>query len=527
MGIAHITTIQPARLSDAIGATISRSPWLLPLIACLAVVATRAYLPTCVDVSALITWAERLLDGARPYVDFVEVNPPGSILLYTPGVALARAVGLRPEVTVEIVQILLMGLSLTLCRLILTRGRLLDGHDQPLLLAAAIFILGVMPTDTFAQREHVGIVAILPVLCIALVEIAGGKATVAMKLAAGVLAGLSLIAKPHFGLLLAATWMSLIVARWRMTPAQRLRGMLGLQWIVAGATFAAYIALTWIAYPAFYSDALPKIAIAYLGWYNEPERILRTPVLPVAAISFIILNRQYRSDGLSAPTLLLSGLALVGVAIFFLQGRAWPYQALPALTLVCLAFAWETTRAHVSWRKSRDLLAVAIALPVIAFVWNLDRQERRLDKIVAAVTQAHPAPTMLAIAEDISVGQPLVRRVNGTWAHSVTHLWVAYGAISQLRKATASANRRARLTVYLEEEIADLARSIGQGKPDIILGQIGWSERQEMDWLEWARAQPALATALSDYRSIARIDDVEILARVDSARGRPSTAASR
>ena len=48
-----------------------------------------------------------------------------------------------------------------------------------------------------------------------------------------------------------------------------------------------------------------------------------------------------------------------------------------------------------------------------------------------------------------------------------------------------------------------------------------------MDWLEWARAQPALATALSDYRSIARIDDVEILARVDSARGRPSTAASR
>ena len=167
------------------------------------------------------------------------------------------------------------------------------------------------------------------------------------------------------------------------------------------------------------------------------------------------------------------------------------------------------------------------ALPVVAFVWNMDRQERRLDKIVAAVTQAHPAPTMLAIAEDISVGQPLVRRVNGTWAHSVTHLWVAYGAISQLRTATASANRRARLTVYLEEEIADLARSIGQGKPDIILGQIGWSERQEMDWLEWARAQPALATALSDYRSIARIDDVEILARVDSARGRPSTAASR
>src|SRR5436305_4316156 len=49
------------------------------------------------DNSWLITLCERVLNGATPYVDFIEVNPPASILLYLPWVALARAIGVRPE----------------------------------------------------------------------------------------------------------------------------------------------------------------------------------------------------------------------------------------------------------------------------------------------------------------------------------------------------------------------------------------------------------------------------------------------
>jgi hypothetical protein len=42
------------------------------------------------DVSWLITVAEKVLDGGRLYVDIIETNPPASILLYLPFVALAR-----------------------------------------------------------------------------------------------------------------------------------------------------------------------------------------------------------------------------------------------------------------------------------------------------------------------------------------------------------------------------------------------------------------------------------------------------
>ena len=84
-----------------------------------------------------------------------------------------------------------------------------------------------------------------------------------------------------------------------------------------------------------------------------------------------------------------------------------------------------------------------------------------------------------------------------------------------------------RLDAYLNAEIDDLAHSIEHGRPDIIVAQVGWPEKNELDWLAWARAQPALAAALGNYKSVARIDDVEILARVDRARLQPNSAASR
>src|SRR5579864_58849 len=49
------------------------------------------------DSSDLIAFAERLFDGATPYVDFREVNPPASLLLYLPDIIIGRWLGLTPE----------------------------------------------------------------------------------------------------------------------------------------------------------------------------------------------------------------------------------------------------------------------------------------------------------------------------------------------------------------------------------------------------------------------------------------------
>jgi hypothetical protein len=45
----------------------------------------------------LLTVAERVWDGQRLYVDVIETNPPMAVMVYIPGIAIARAVGLPVE----------------------------------------------------------------------------------------------------------------------------------------------------------------------------------------------------------------------------------------------------------------------------------------------------------------------------------------------------------------------------------------------------------------------------------------------
>lgn len=520
MSIARIPSDPHA--TGRIGAMLERSPWLAPLLACLAVVATRANIPTGVDVSALITWAERLVDGARPFVDFLEVNPPGSILLYVPGVMLGRALGLSPEASSELIACMLIALSLGLCWRILAPSRLLEAHDKSALLAASIAILGVMPATTFGQREHIGIIALLPILALAAAEAGKARTRASLRIIAGLLAGISMIAKPHFGLILAATSIYVMVARHAIRPA------LGLQWLAAGATFGAYIALTYAAYPEFYETALPKIADVYLGWRVSIPRMIINPVAPVVAMALIIVRRQHAASALSRATIVLTTAGIAATAIFYLQGRAWPYHALPAIVLFGLTLAFEATSTRPGLPDRRSLWAMALAVPALTFAWSYRDHDRDLTRIAAAVSEASPRPRMLAIAEDISVGHPLVRRVDGTWVHRVTHLWSAFGFYQQVGGTPPiSDTKLARLVGHLNAEIDDLAHSIEQGRPDIIVAQVGWPGKNELDWLAWAHAQPALAAALGNYESVARIDDVEILARVDRARLQPNSAASR
>ena len=56
---------------------IDPARWLLPAVALLAACVARLTSAANVDVSGLLTWSEKMLDGARPYIDFIEINPPG------------------------------------------------------------------------------------------------------------------------------------------------------------------------------------------------------------------------------------------------------------------------------------------------------------------------------------------------------------------------------------------------------------------------------------------------------------------
>ena len=119
------------------------------------------------DIGFLLYAAGQVLDGARPYVDIIEINPPLILALNLPAALLARAIG-APDVLLyrAMVTGALLG-ALAFSGWCLRRS--LDGGGAlrrrvMLLLAFALFLAA---GEDFGQREHLLVALALPYLLLA------------------------------------------------------------------------------------------------------------------------------------------------------------------------------------------------------------------------------------------------------------------------------------------------------------------------------------------------------------------------
>src|SRR4051812_34801008 len=97
--------------------------------------------PNC-DVVILLHEAVRLLDGARLYVDIMEVNPPLIIYLNLPVAATARIIGVSPQALFPFFAFALILCSLALCNRL--RSCLPAGLGQAAILLLAFVLLVVV-----------------------------------------------------------------------------------------------------------------------------------------------------------------------------------------------------------------------------------------------------------------------------------------------------------------------------------------------------------------------------------------------
>src|SRR5437016_89322 len=72
-------------------------PWLIIAALLGVAIVLRHLVAANTDVSWLLTAGERILDGQRLYVDVIETNPPMAVLVYIPGIVIARALHLPAE----------------------------------------------------------------------------------------------------------------------------------------------------------------------------------------------------------------------------------------------------------------------------------------------------------------------------------------------------------------------------------------------------------------------------------------------
>lgn len=510
------TGISATRNGNASAFLAALKFWPLAAIALLAV-AVQIHWGVNTDTSWNITLAEKVLDGLRPDVDFIEINPPLSFLLYLPPTLAARLTGATPEFMVDLFCFIGAGLSLWLAGAILAAGGLVTRAAGMRLAIIAGVALLLLPARAFDEREHIALIACLPCLAAIAVWAAAGRVAPLLSLVAGLGAALALSIKPHFALFVLPPVVYLgRRAGWRALVTH-------IEPYVAVAGVALYWGAIAIWCPAFLERAAPIVRDIYLPVRLPLATLWRDPTFIVwIALGALLLCAARRR--LNEPLVAVPALASIGaMAAYLIQGKFWPYQGYPVVALLALALGPVVLEGLAELRQARypiarAALAVGAALSLwLAGFWlslNFDRSE--LEQVVAAIG---PHPTMLAISPDIGTGHPLARRVHGVWVGSTFGLWITHMTLGALARGAGEATAR-KYEGYLELDRRMLVDDIVGKRPDAILIAGG-------PWLAWAQSHADVAAALAPYRLKATADGVMVFMREDAAQPGPALPQDR
>jgi len=510
--------------------TLVRLPRWLPFVFVLAVaLLLRRAIMANVDVSWMLTLCEKILDGQRLYVDLMELNPPGGILLYLPPVFVARHLGLRPETVTDIFVIAAACVSIAL------PGRVFDVRrflkvDAWQLAAVTAAVLAILPARAFGDRDPVALIVLLPSLALYAVRAMRRPVPRAHAIIGGMSSALAAIIKPHFVLVIFVTAIVTAVC------ARSWRVLLVLENWVAAALLLAYGVAVAAVFPAFIPDVAPMVAAVYVA--RPPPVAVMLPTLALWSVTLLMIL-HWRGRAAFAPPFCILLAASCGCALVFMaQGKGWPYHSVPmlALALIALALAgnWFTVEQTMhepekacpaldaGWtpvfgkrsctkntgKSSAWLARTAGALAIAAGCFTWFNAETDYTNLARPVARIAARPTMLAITSDVAIGHPLVRDLGGVWALRMSHNWISSGVLVRRQHQTLDAATAAQLDAYEARERAMLADDIARSRPDVILVDRIW-----FDWGAWAREDPRLRELLGNYREADTVDGIAILAR--------------
>ncbi len=457
--------------------------------------------PANTDVTWLLTVGERIAAGAVPYKDIIETNPPGSILLYMPAVWAGIATGVRPELWTVLITSLACVASLAFCGVLL--GPLLRPGERGPLLCAGVAVVMLLPAGSFAQREHVILLGLLPLLCCIALHATGRSPPVGAAVLAGLGASLALAIKPYYGLGLVA---ALPCVLWTGAGRRALSSSVALSTAAALALLLGCLEL--LAFPAFTTSILPLLSKIYIPARVSVVSLMTEPAgfLPGVTLCLYGALRLWRRSPPSAAADVAAAAAVGFLTAYLVQGKGWPYHGYPAAASAFLALAIQ------GWRTlERSALSSVVAISTaLVFATSAARFDQRIDMedeapgLAAALTRLAPHPRILSLSSDIAVGHPLTRQVDGHWVGRLMSSWISLNVRHIATDASALESYRPELR--LEDQI--LAGDIEAQTPDAILASVP-------GWTDWIAGEPQVAGALTRYRLAGTYGFVMLFVRRD------------
>src|SRR3984957_2379525 len=465
-----------------------------------AAMAMRHVVAANTDVSWLLIAGERWLDGQRLFSDIVETNPPMAILIYVPGILIARVLGISAEIVVDGLIFAAIAVSLAItARMLKNSSALAPGQRWPLALLV-LTVLAILPVQVFGQREHIAVIELFPALGVLALRIKRETLPAWAIAIAGLGLGLALSFKPHFVVpfLCCLGVAAFHLKSWRIIFAP--------EHFIAAAVIAGYGACMVAFFPEYFAVMVPLLRDVYT--IGLPlARMLEKPVVPlwgIALIGAVLFKRGKAFD--SADALLIAASLGFGL-IYFLQRKGWPYHSYPMMVFALLAFGHAMTSSHDRTALERGWLAgtsaVLAALFGLSMVWFNHSLDAR--PLQAAVARLGPHPTILAISGNAGIAHPFTRAVGGVWASREQELLVA--SYDRYLRATESPDPQtlANLDGYAAREREWLIADFRKYQPTIVL-----VDNFTDDWTGWVHASPELVDLLKGYRLSETVMGVDI-----------------
>ena len=470
------------------------------------------------DTGVLLYVGAQVLDGARLYVDVIDINPPLIIWMNAAVVWAARTVTIDPIVTYRIAVVLAAVLSLVLGARILGAGR---GQTDAVLLAATCFALIVLPRQDFGEREHLALIGTMPYLLLAVRRLDGASLPGWMGGAAGLLAGIGIAIKPHFILLMGAREGLLWARGGRRRPSP--------ETAVAMATGSLYLLAAALLHPEFFT---------LLGWLAAPYATFMRNSIPVTALlgdgaaftlgALIIGAALWKPLGRPADVAVLASAGAAFYLAAVLQQKGWRYHFYPGIALGWMVLVVVAVRAlEIRLGGAGKWLAASAALGAVALATVgaggaiaqfANPRDPRYDadpdiaRLIPFVREHAGEGTLFVLSSNPGSAFPLVNYTGVRWGTRFPHLWpliAAYdSALRDPRPLTLAATgaepqlaRRVR-----DMTVEDMLRT----PPALILvlrpapDEPGWYARR-FDYLEFFQLDPRFMELMNGYERLGAI----------------------
>jgi hypothetical protein len=462
------------------------------------------------DVSWLITMCERILNGERAYVDIIDTTPPAPMLLYMPGVIVAKIVGITPEAaTFAFAYVGVFG-SLWLTSRIMPEFLKDCGPSAWLVLAPAAIVLLILPRDVFAQREYFAAAFALPMTAV-FIRHADNQSwpTLADRVLAAILGGLSIAIKPPLFAL-----PGVFVAIYYLARTQSLSFLLTSGLAAAAAISAVLTAAALAAFPDYLGEMSDFMRDVYVPQLDPALTFLGDRgclgVLSCLALT-VLLGLP---GGVPAPAAIAAIAAAGFIAAYFIQGKFFHYHIYPAAVFSAIA------ATVVAFRKLRGFAFAPLSVRIAVFsVYGLVFGQIA---ILFAIGFADIRPVMrdlswakglahsraLAIARYNWTAFPLARSIGAVWVGRAHSQWIATYTKPLLGRDTLNPLERQLYLKYYSSSLEDILCEIKTKQPEIIFED----SLPESSWLssELAALQPGF---LDGYRILTEEGGIRVLYR--------------